>query len=58
MSTLRAKSGAALKRLPPTKKRSGAQSVTRKSQVPAPDPALTGTQKRGFGVFKRGPNAA
>lgn len=25
--------------------------------VPKPDPNLTGTQKRGFGIFKRGPNA-
>ncbi len=59
MRSLHAKPGAALKRLPPTKKHAGARpSANRKSSVPAPDPALTGTQKRGFGVFKRGPNAA
>ena len=26
-----------------------------KSILPPPDPELDGTQKRGFGVFKRGP---
>ncbi len=28
-----------------------------KSVLPPPDPKLDGTQKRGFGVFKRGPGA-
>ena len=28
-----------------------------KSILPPPDPKLDGTQKRGFGVFKRGPGA-
>ena len=28
-----------------------------KSILPPPDPELNGTQKRGFGVFKRGPGA-
>ena len=28
-----------------------------KSILPPPDPKLNGTQKRGFGVFKRGPGA-
>jgi hypothetical protein len=28
-----------------------------KSILPPPDPDLDGTQKRGFGVFKRGPGA-
>ena len=28
-----------------------------KSILPPPDPELDGTQKRGFGVFKRGPGA-
>ena len=28
-----------------------------KSMLPPPDPELDGTQKRGFGVFKRGPGA-
>ena len=29
-----------------------------KSILPPPDPELNGTQKRGFGVFRRGPGAA
>jgi hypothetical protein len=29
-----------------------------KSILPPPDPKLDGTQKRGFGVFRRGPGAA
>ena len=29
-----------------------------KSMLPPPDPKLDGTQKRGFGVFRRGPGAA
>lgn len=29
-----------------------------KSPLPPPDPKLNGTQKRGLGVFKRGPGAA
>ena len=29
-----------------------------RSILPPPDPELNGTQKRGFGVFKRGPGAA
>jgi len=28
-----------------------------KSMLPPPDPKLNGTQKRGLGVFKRGPGA-
>jgi len=28
-----------------------------KSVLPPPDPKLDGTQKRGLGVFKRGPGA-
>jgi len=28
-----------------------------KSILPPPDPELNGTQKRGLGVFKRGPGA-
>ena len=28
-----------------------------KSILPPPDPKLNGTQKRGLGVFKRGPGA-
>ena len=28
------------------------------SILPPPDPKLNGWQKRGFGIFKRGPNAA
>ena len=54
------RSSAALKRLPPTKKRSGNRTAAtdQKVAVPQPDPKLTGTQKRGFGIFKRGPNAA
>ena len=28
------------------------------SILPPPDPKLDGTQKRGFGVFRRGPGAA
>ena len=60
MTRLSTRSGAALKRLPPTKKRSGNRTATtdQKVVVPQPDPRLTGTQKRGFGIFKRGPNAA
>jgi len=60
MTRLSTRSGAALKRLPPTKKRSGNRTATtdQKVAVPQPDPRLTGTQKRGFGIFRRGPNAA
>jgi len=60
MTRLSTRSSAALKRLPPTKKRSGKRTATtdQKVAVPQPDPRLTGTQKRGFGIFKRGPNAA
>ena len=29
-----------------------------KSILPPPDPKLDGWQKRGLGIFKRGPNAA
>ena len=29
-----------------------------KSILPPPDPKLDGTQKRGLGVFRRGPGAA
>ena len=60
MTRLSTRSSAALRRLLPTKKRPGNRMATtdQKVAVPQPDPRLTGTQKRDFGIFKRGPNAA
>lgn len=57
---LKTKSGAALKRFTPTKRSSGSRPspLVPKAKVPKPDPTLTGTQKRGFGVLRRGPGGA